>query len=300
MKKLFVIVFLIVIANHLCSQAVTYIMGTVGLEYSYQKLSLRNTPVFDAQEIKAKNIRSCTIIQPWNWKNDPDTLFIFEFDATGNINREIRFRSWDRSKKDTIYWPESELRYYDRVDTTVERQNGKTIITKYYVWAFNYETEEIDTSYIKRITYDEKNRMIAFKMDGTRDYLELTHCGTGITHDKKYQYDKKDRIIGYRDLHWREYSIFEHKKNRCIIRIYDTTTNKLVRKSTIHFKINDEAIVENDGSFTIKLTRLNKGSNLFRHISDEQNGDFTPSEYIFIYDYFDRPGMIKNPAITKR
>jgi len=128
MKKLFIMVFLTVPAKHLFSQTVTHIMGTVGHEGSYEKLSLRNTTVFDAAEIKARNIRSCTIIQPWSWKKVPDTLFIFDFDATGNINREIRFRSWDKTEKDTSYWPESELRFYDRVDTTVERngcQRGK-------------------------------------------------------------------------------------------------------------------------------------------------------------------------------
>lgn len=301
MKKLLAIVFLSVLSGRLCSQTVTSIIGTVGHEGSYERLSLRNTPVFDAAEIKARNIRSCIIIQPWNWKNEPDTLFIFEFDGTGNVKREIRFRSWDRSKKDTSDWPISELRYYDRVDTTVEKQNGKTIITKYYVWAFDPLSEVVDTSYIKTITYDEKSRLIEYEMHGTQDYFKITFCGTGITHHKKYGYDKKNRIVYYRDLHWREYTTFEHKKNRCLIYIYDTTTNKLIRRPIIRFKINAEAITENDGLFTIKLTRLEKGSKLFSQISDKQNGDFVPMNYFFIYDYFDQPGPnSKNPIVTKR
>ena len=277
-------------------------MGTVGHEASYEKLSLRNTPIFDAAEIKARNIRSCTIIQPWNWKNDPDTLFIFDFDTNGNINKEIHFRSWDRSKKDTSYWPISELHYYDRVDSAVEIQDQKTIITKYYVWAFDPSTEAADTSYIKTITHDDKNRLIEFEMHGTEDYFKITFCGTGITHHKKYRYDEKNMIVYYRNLHWREYSTFEHKRNRCLIYIYDTTTNELTRKHIIRFKINDNAIIENDGLFTMQLTRLDKASKLFSQISNKQNGKGMPLfKYLFIYDFFDQPRSdSKNPIVTKR
>jgi len=300
MKKLFVIVFLFILSGHTYSQTVTTVMGTVGHEFTYEKLSLRNTPIFDAKEIKARNIRSCTIIQPWNWKNDPDTLYVFDFDETGNIKREIHSRYWDRSIKDTTYYPVSELEYYTRIDSTVEKQNGQTIITKYYVWAFNYESEEIDTSYIKTLIYDDRHRLTEFEMHGTEDYFKITFCGTGITFHRKYQYDDKNRIIYYEDIHGHQRAFFEHRRNQCRIRVYDTKTNELLRKPIIRFKINDEAIIENDGSFTVKLTRLNKGSNLFSNISDKQNGDFTPSEYFFIYDYFESPGAIKNPAITKR
>ena len=300
MKKLLPIIFLFILPHGFYGQTARSVIGTVGNENSYEKLSLRNTELFDAKEIKAKNIRYCTIIQPWNWKNNPDTLRIFEFDTAGNIEREIQFRSWDITTKDTLDFPISELRYYARVDSTVEKRDGQTIITKYYVWAFNQFSEITDTSYIKKFVFDNKNRLVEFVMNGTRDYLEYTHCGTGITHHKKYRYDEKNRIVYVRDLHWREYSTIEHKKNHCLIRVYDTTINKLTRKAIIRFKINDDSITENDGLFTVKLTRLNKGSNLFSRISDKQNGDFTPSEYIFIYDYFESREAIKNPAITKR
>lgn len=303
MKNLFIIVFLIILSATLCGQDAAMIVNH-SLEYTYQKASLRNTPLFNAEEIKANRIRSCMIIHPWTYwdkyQKIIDTLYIFDFDETGNIKREIRFRSWDKAVKDTLYPPISERIYYARIDTTVEKQNGQTIVTKYYVWAFNYETEIEDTSYIKTLIYDDKNRLIEFEMHGTEDFFKISFCGTGITFHRKYQYDDKNRIIYYEDLHGHHRAFFEHRKNQCRIRVYDTKTNELVGKPVIHFKITNEAIIENDGHFTVKFTRLYKDSNLFSHFFDKQNGSDRSDEYFFIYDYFERPGSdSKNPILTK-
>ena len=302
MKKLFVIVFLVIMSYSLCSQTVAWVAGGIGGgEYVYDEVSLRNTPLFNANEIKTKNIRGCTIIRSPGWNNTPDTLYIFDFDESGNIKREIRFRSWMTDNKDTIYWPVSELKHFSRIDSTKENKNGQTIITKYYVWAFNDETQEIDTSYIKKFIYDDRNMLMEFKMNGTRDFLEYARCGTGITYHQKYRYDEKKRIIYYHDLYSRDYLVIEHQKNRCLFRTYDSTTNKLVRKDVMHLKINDKALTENDGLFTIKLTRLNKGSRLFSQISNKQNGKrMTPDEYLLIYDYFDRPQSPTDPIVKAK
>src|SRR5215510_4536945 len=97
MKRLFVIVFLFIMSHSLCSQTVEQVVG-MGSDYMYRDLSLRNTPLFNAQEIKARNIRSCTIVHPWFYwdknKEVIDTLYVYDFDETGNIKREISFRTW--------------------------------------------------------------------------------------------------------------------------------------------------------------------------------------------------------------
>ena len=305
MKKLVTTVFLTILLQQVFGQDAATIVNH-SLEYTYQKASLRNTPLFNAAEIKAHKIRTCTIIHPWtHWDKNRkviDTLYIFDFDEDGNLKREIRFRSWDKAVKDTLYSPISERIYYARVDTTVEKQNSQIIVTKYYVWAFNYETGVEDTSYIKTLIYDDKYRLIEFEMHGTEDFFKISFCGTGITFHQKYQYDNKNRIIYYEDLLGHHQAFFKYRKNQCRIRKYDTKTNELVGKPVIHFKITDQAIIENDGQFTVKFTRLYKGSKLFSHFTDKQNGsEMVPDEYIFIYDYYHRPGSdSKNPIVTKR
>ena len=294
-----------IVSYRLSSQTAASIVN-YSSDYMYQKLSLRNTPLFDPQEIKARNIRGCTIIHPWiYWDKNmkiTDTLFIYDFDSTGNITREISFRTWARGERDTTYWPISELGYFSRIDSTVHEQNDQTTLTKYFIWAFDPESNEVDTGYVQKYVYDNKRRVIEFKMNGTVDYHKIYFCGTGITHHKKYRYDEKDRIIFYEFLDGREYASFEHLKNRCRIRVYDKTGIRPTRKYFIRFKVDDEAIIENDGQFTVKLTRLDKGSKLFTHFSDKQNGKGMPvREYLFIYDYFDQPGPdSKNPIVTKR
>ena len=305
MRKLLIIGFLFILSDRVCSQTAAYVVNSSS-EHMYQELSLRNTPLFDPQEIKARNIRSCTIIHPWifgdkNMKRI-DTLFIYDFDSTGKIKKEIRFRTWTSRERDTTYWPISELGYFSRIDSTVYEQNDQTTLTKYFIWAFDPESNEVDTGYVQKYVYDKKNRVIEFKMNGTVDYHKIYFCGTGITQHKKYQYDEKGRIVFYQYLDGHEYAFFKHLKNRCLLRVYDKTSNKPTRKYFIRLKVNDEAIMEDDGQFTIKLTRLAKGSNLFTHFTEKQNGKgMTVSEYLFIYHYFDRPGPdSKNPIVTKR
>lgn len=295
MKKLFLIFLLMssgVVKLH--SQTVSSIVGYSNSEYNYQELSIRNTELFDTKEIKTKRIKSCTIIHPWYyWDkkiNVTDTLFIFDFDSTGNIARKIRFNSWPRDYRDTTIGSLSEKDFYSLIESTELKQNNLTLVTKYYIWPFNYESQEVDTGYIKEITYDERRRMINFKMNGTSDYFNYTFCGTGITHDKKYRYDNKDRIIFYQDAYSREYATFQYNKHRRIIQVYDSLTNELKRKSVVHIDINSKTITERDASFTVTLTRLSNGSNLFSQISHKQNGKgFTPHNYLLIYEYFDNP-----------
>ena len=303
MRKLLITVFLFFLGYRFCGQTAASIVNNSN-DYMYQKASLRNTPLFDPQEIKARGIRSCTIIHPWiYWDKNvkiTDTIFIYDFDLTGNIKRQISFRT--REEKDTTYWPISELQYYSRIDSTVVKQDDQATVTKFFIWAFDFESTEVDTGYIQKYVYDNKNRLIAFKMNGTVDYHKINFCGTGITHHKKYGYDEKDRIVFYQDLEGREYAYFKYLKNRCALRVYDNTTNKLTRKYSIRIEVNDEAIIEDDRQYTIKLTRLEKGSNLFSHFSDKQNGKGTVvDEYLFIYDYIDQHCLdSKNPIVTKR
>src|SRR5258705_3305459 len=178
MKKLLLIILIIIGNIQLNSQTVQDILGIN--TYYYHLISIRNTLLFNAEEIKARGIRSCMIIEPM-YKTRTDTLYIFNFDRTGSIEREIRFMNGYMSSRDTINGPRSEERYYSRIDSTISMMQGQKIVTKYYVWAFNPWIPEEDTSYIKRIVYDDKDRMVEFKMNGTEDYFKYTFCGTGIT-----------------------------------------------------------------------------------------------------------------------
>jgi hypothetical protein len=296
MKKLLLIVLLNAGNIRLNSQTVEDILGRN--TYYYHLISIRNTPLFNAEEIKARGIRSCMIIEPM-YKNRTDTLFIFNFDRTGNIEREIRFMNGYLSRRDTINGPRSEKRYYNRIDSTVSMMQGQKIVTKYYVWAFNPEIPEEDTSYIKRIVYDDKDRMVEFKMDGTQDYLHLTHCGTGITFDNKYRYNEKNDLVCYKDAYSREYATFSYHLRSRVVRVYDTLTNRLKRKFTVRITNTDKEIIEKDDLIT-SLTRVDKGSKLFSFFSTRQDcKDCVASGYLLLYEYPDSPSPKENLLVSK-
>jgi hypothetical protein len=292
MRKIFFIFCLLTTENvHLYCQNVSSVLGYSGIDYNYNKITIRNIPLFNAGEIKERGIKKCYIIHPWfSWTNNTpqtDTISIFNFYADGNIQREIRYRSWDKSMQDTIE-PGSYEKRFKKIDSTVSVQNSQTEITKYYIWAFNWESDVEDTGYIKKEIYDNKNRLIEYKHNGTPDYHQINFCGTGITLHDKYRYDENNNIIYYQDLYFREYASFKYRQNSRVVRVYDSLTKKQLRKYTVHIKVNDETILEKEG-FITTLKRFDKNSKLFSLISNRQSGrGFSSKDYIFVYEYFDR------------
>lgn len=296
MKKLLLIVLMITGNIRLSSQTVDNILGVNN--YYYHLISIRKTPLFNAEEIKTRGIRSCMIIEPM-YGNRTDTLFIFNFDRAGNIEKEIRFMNGYMSRRDTINGTWSEKRNYSRIDSTVSMMEGQKIVTKYYVWAFNPEIPEEDTGYIKRIVYDDKDRMVEFKMNGTKDYFKYIFCGTGITFDNKYRYNEKGDLIYYKDAYSRKYVTYKYHPYSRVVRIYDTATNKLITKFTVNIKENDKEIIEKD-DFITTLTRVDKGSKLFSFFSTRQDcKDCGVSDYLLLYEYFDNVPSKEKLLVTK-
>jgi hypothetical protein len=103
-KSLVIFLALITGTQGLRSQRVSSVTGSF-FDHFYGVISLRNTSLFDAAEIKTRAIKRCYIIHPRvNWKKETyrtDTLFIYDFDPAGNILRQVRFTGWEPSQTDT-------------------------------------------------------------------------------------------------------------------------------------------------------------------------------------------------------
>ncbi|NOT50743.1 MAG: hypothetical protein HOP10_05660 [Chitinophagaceae bacterium] len=297
MKKLFFIFLLLIIANsNINSQEVSDVLAINN--HLYDRLSIRQTPLFNKEEIKTRSISSCMIVEN-RYDSRVDTLYIFNFDKDGNIEREVKFYNGYMAHRDTIYGRRSEKSYFNRIDSTVELSENKRVVTKYYVWAFNWPTEEQDTGHIKKITYDEKGRMISYKMNGTEDFHKINFCGTGITFNNEYRYDEKDRLIYFRDMYWRKYVTYEHHQNHFTVRLYDSLTNKMETKFNVFVNRNKDRIIEKD-DFLTTLTRLSSGSNLFSRITRVQRKtNYNQSHYSLVYEYYDKPPSDQKPLITK-
>jgi hypothetical protein len=294
MKKLTFIVFLLSTGTvHLSGQNISSILGYSGIDYNYNKITIRNTPLFNKEEIKNRGIKACCIIhRALNWKSETiqtDTLAIFNFNPDGNIEREIRFGTWYINNRDTIDAGHSYSRNFaKKIDSTVSVLNGQTIVTTYYIWAFNWENTIEDTGYIKKEIYDNKHRLTEFKHNGTTDYHTIYFCGTGITFHDKYKYDNKNNIIFYQDVYSRQWATFGYHKNSRVVRVYDSQTKKLKIKYRVHVDINDETIIEKEESITT-ISRLSKNSKLFNFISVRPGSNsYGSDEYIILYEYFDK------------
>jgi hypothetical protein len=289
-KLLFIVLCGLSASTQLNGQTVSSVLGGISFDPHYRVITIQNTKLFDAPELKARGIKRCYIIHPLRDSENKvyrtDSLYTFDFDSTGHIERTVRLLPWGASNYDTTYGNPSERRYYTRIDTVVSRRDDLMTVTKYYIWPFDPETEVADTGKICKIVYDLKGRMLELKMDGTKDYHTINFCGNGTTFHDKYRYDKKGNISYYQDARWIKYATFSHRPHRRVVRVYDSLSHKLQTKYTVMVDHNSNAIVEKTDETTI-LTRMSKNSRLFSRFTQKRRWA-RPDEYFLIYEYFDK------------
>ncbi len=279
----------------LFSQDANQILPGYYIDYWVKPVSISRTSLFDSREISSRGISACYVVRQQNDDNNEktlqDTVRVFFFDQNGNLQKEIRLSYFDGTK-DTLYRYFTDRTYIRQIDSVVVKENGQTRITEYMQWAFNYETPVMDTGIIRNKYYDDKGRVIEYKMNGSRDYLELTHCGTGITYHEKYRYDSKNRLVQYNDVGGREFATYTYYPRHRVIRVHDYKTGKRMYKFRIEAYETGLEIHEKMGESNLVLSRLNKKSKLFSHFL------FTENEkrevYHFIYAYFDQAA----PAVS--
>ncbi len=281
--------FSFLIASASQSQDISDITGNVTGNYLYWKASIVNSPLFDQKEITDRKISRCFILRKTTgWDNEIkiDSHHIYKFDKNGKIDHWVIFYPFGR---DTISNYENNFK---KVDSSVQFTRNIKEVTKYYSWAFNPQTEMVDTGFIGREVFDADNRLIEYQHFGTTDYHTFFFCGTGITIHEKFGYDKMGRMNYYENIHAREaakISYFGNWRHVKQVRYREGWDSKGVNYK-IYVREDRNEIVEKDDFHSLKMFRLHPGSQLFKKIT--LDNDLT--EYLFVYEYIDTPQQGKN------
>jgi hypothetical protein len=290
MKKCLLIILFIGIALFSSKgQTVESIIGMPS-DYMFRPASIRNCQLFDTEEIKIRKIKSCTITKSFynnntsNYKTD--TVSICFFDTTGSLNYKIHYREYS-NEKDTFNYSSGASHFYKRIDSTITITNGIKTVESYYIWDFNWEKPElIDTGIVVRRVYDDKNRLIEWKSNGTPDYHDIFSCGTGITFHYKYRYGTNSKIVFYDDVRYRYYATYKHTYRGVAVQVLNKEVVEKPRKYFVKVKMNNTTTVENDGDWIATMKYLNNRSKLFEELSNQQTQKgFAPTIYRFSYQY---------------
>lgn len=290
-------VLLIAFSAYVSGQSPNWFLPDRGNDDYDWLISVRNTPLFNQEEIKKRGIKSCTIYSTRknreNKITSSDSVAFFTFDPEGNVTLGIRrvrktdiyYMGWDTTIGKTRHYSEDE-----KIDSIFSFQKGHLVLTTYYKYKFDPQSNRLDTGSVSTEIFDNKNRVLESRNQMTLAAVRYSGCWVGFRTCHKYKYDRHGNIrYFYLDDEVNRYTKFRYHKFSRTVREYDAQTKKLTRRYTVPVHITSDSIVEKLSS-TTSMYRLKKNSKLFRLIKNVYDNVYFYSlqEFSLHYEYADK------------